>query len=756
MMLDILRDIIEKCSYSNELPEFLDIIVHEINTILKIEASAIFLLDKKSNNYILAAQNGFKLNIIKPIVIPKDSGLIGLIGNKKEVINLEKAISHPSYLFLKDLNEDTFNGFLGAPIIHQDTVLGVIIMEHKTTQKFTSLEESFLITLAAHLANIISNTKFSESLNNIFQEVRADNKQSYNGITGCPGIAIGKALILHDLEEMGKIPDKKIAKNKITYEIKKFKKAIEISKQEIIELTESFKDTLPKNEFNLFSAYLTILDEDFLLNETIDEIRNGNWAKGALKKTIFHHIAKISAIEDEYLKERANDLADLGKKILSNLDDNPKYQKINSRQTILVGKKLTITDLANVNYKKLKGIISCDSSYNSHITILARALNIPAIINVDGLNLSSIENKNLILDAHNGTIYISPDRNIINKYNKVINADKELYERLKKYNKYKTKTKDGVEFKVLANSNLLTDIEKAKESNPYGVGLYRSEIPFLISNSIPNENEQLKIYLQVLKTFHPKKVTIRVLDIGGDKSLPYLPIKEDNPYLGWRGIRILLDHPEIFTVQLKALLKANYKLNNLKIMLSMVSSETEVIKSIDIIKKVYRDLKNEMPYLKLPPIGILLEVPSLLYELNDILDYIDFVSVGTNDLIQYLYAVDRNNNNVQHLYNPFNPGVLRALNQIAKICNKKNKSIGICGEIAADPLCLLYLIAMGYKNLSVNYQSINKIKLIIKTVSHSDAKKLLAKILKYKDSQKIKKALILELQKLKLDEFLRI
>ena len=755
-MLNVLRRIIEKTSSLNKLSEVVTTIVIELTKALKFDAAAIFLLDVNTKNYILTAQKGFNSNLSLQgqIKLSKDTKLVNLLGRTKKIVNLEQAKFFDDYLYINEANKKKYNAFLGTPIIHQKELLGFIIIREKTIRKFSKDEEALLITISNHLSSIITNNKISNNNLPVHNQENIENTK-IDGISGSPGITIGRALILHDTNNIGEIKEKKILKKEIKSEISKFKLAIQKSKTEIQDLTNSLKGILSENEFNLFDAYFKILDEDILMEETINEIKKGNWAKGALKNTIFTHIKKITAIEDEYLQERATDIADLCKRILYHLKDDTVYKRLSTKNTILVGNQVTVSDLALVEHKNLKGIVSCSSSHNSHIAILTRALNIPAVIGINNLNIFLLENKNLILDGYNGDLYISPKRSIIDKFNKRIKEEQKLDLNLNKLNKYKAKTLDNVEFNLLANTNLLTDIKRTKLYNPCGIGLYRSEMPFIISNKIPNENEQLKIYRTLLESFHPKPVTIRILDIGGDKSLPYLHIKEDNPYLGWRGIRIMLDHPEIFIIQIKALLKANHKLNNLQIMLPMISSEEEVLKSINLIQEIYNNIKLTMDSIKLPKIGILLEVPSVIYQLPYIIKKIDFISVGTNDLIQYLFAVDRNNNKVANLYDPLNPSVIIVLNKIAQICKKAGKPFGICGEIATDPLFVILLIAMEYKNLSMNISSINKIKYLIRNIKLSDAKKLLKKILRYNNSIKIKKALILELQKQNLDSLIK-
>lgn len=330
---------------------------------------------------------------------------------------------------------------------------------------------------------------------------------------------------------------------------------------------------------------------------------------------------------------------------------------------------------------------------------------------------------------------------MLKEFKRLAQEEKELYAGLDELRELRAQTPDGKRIHLCVNTGLMADIRAANQVGAEGVGLYRSEVPFMMRDRFPGEEEQYLIYRQLLENFAPRPVTIRTLDAGGDKRLPYLPVTEDNPSLGWRGIRITLDHPEIFLVQLRAMLKANHGLGNLRVLFPMISSVAEIEESLRLLKQAYREMKDEGICDKFPLTGAMIEVPSAIYQVEDFLKYVDFLSIGSNDLVQYLLAVDRNNAIIASMYDPLHPAVLRAIKYVVEKCQEAGKPVSICGEMAGEPLAVILLIALGIETLSMSAHSLPRVKWVIRNFSLTRAQQILKEVLVMQHAHEIRKHL---------------
>jgi len=347
---------------------------------------------------------------------------------------------------------------------------------------------------------------------------------------------------------------------------------------------------------------------------------------------------------------------------------------------------------------------------------------------VKDLPVGRLEGQTLIADGYRGDVYVNPTPLLRDEFVRLQVEESELVEGLKEIAGLPSVTPDGVVVPLYLNTGLISETEPAAYSHCDGVGLYRTEIPFLIREKFPGEEEQLRIYRQSLEAFAPRPVTLRTLDIGGDKMLPYFPVYEDNPFLGWRGIRITLDHPEIFLTQLRAMLRASVGLDNLNILLPMVSTTTELDLAITFINQAINELIEEGEKIHRPPIGVMIEVPSAVYQIRAMAKRVDFFSIGTNDLTQYLLAVDRNNPRVANLYQSLHPAVLRAVQQVVGDAHQLGKPVSVCGEMAGDPAAVLALLGLGVDSLSMSVSSLPRVKWVIRSFSQQEARELLEQV----------------------------
>tara|TARA_R110000772_G_scaffold125313_1_gene231974 strand:- start:665 stop:2089 length:1425 start_codon:yes stop_codon:yes gene_type:complete len=450
------------------------------------------------------------------------------------------------------------------------------------------------------------------------------------------------------------------------------------------------------------------------------------------------HIRTFEMMEDAYFKERATDIKDLGRRVLAYLQTSDVEPAEYPDKTILVGEELTASMLGEVPREKLVGMVSVRGSSNSHVAILARAMGIPTVMGAADLPYTQIENANLIVDGYSGYVHYNPSAEVYEHFRSVSEEDQVLTQGLEALRDLQSETLDGHRMPLWVNTGLMADVARSLDRGAEGVGLYRTEIPFLLRERFPSEEEQRAIYREQLIAFAPLPVTMRTLDIGGDKALPYFPIEEENPFLGWRGIRVTLDHPEIFLVQVRAMLKASEGLNNLRIMLPMISNVQEVDEALELVRRAYEELVEDGWDITLPPIGVMVEVPAAVYQARQLARRVDFLSVGSNDLTQYLLAVDRNNTRVADLYHAYHPAVLNSLQQVVDAAHAEGKPVGICGELAGDPAAVLLLMAMGYDMLSMNDNSLLRVKAVIRSCRFDDLEGLLGAAMQVDTADEVK------------------
>jgi phosphotransferase system enzyme I (PtsP) len=364
-------------------------------------------------------------------------------------------------------------------------------------------------------------------------------------------------------------------------------------------------------------------------------------------------------------------------------------------------------------------------------------MGIPTIMGAVDLPLTRIDGRELILDGYSGRIYVQPSKKLLTAYSDIVRCEQEQATELEALKDLPAETTDGFVMPLWVNTGLVADVARSLDRGAEGIGLYRTEVPFMIREFFPSEQEQADTYRKQIEAFSPRPVTMRTLDIGGDKALPYFPINEENPFLGWRGIRVTLDHPEIFLVQVRAMLKAGEGYDNLRIMLPMVTSVGEVEDASRQIDRAVRELQDEGYAIKRPLVGVMVEVPAAVYQVRRFARRVDFISVGSNDLTQYLLAVDRNNPRVAGLYVSYHPAVLKALQHIAREAHKEDVTVSICGEVASEPGGALLLMAMGYDVLSMNATNLPKVKSAIRSVSKQDADLLLKEVMAMDDADRI-------------------
>ena len=725
-MLETLRQIVQEVNAAEGLDDALEIIVRRVREAMGTEVCSVYMRDNGSGRFIFRATEGLNREQVGVASLAPGEGLVGLVAEREEPVNLENAENHPSFQFLPDLGEERYHAFLGVPIIHQRDVLGVLIVQQTDRRRFDESDEAFLVTMSAQLAGVIAHAQVTGAVR---EDLSAGEgvPAKISGVPGAPGIAIGTAVVVSPSADLYAVPQRPAQDRR--QELRAFREALQSVREDIEAVAANLGSELSPEDHALFDVYLGILDDSAIGVEVVSRIKAGQWAQGALSQVMIEHIRHFERMEHSYLKERAVDVKDLGTRVLAYLQAADKEERTFPDNTILVGEELTASSLGEIARDKLVGLISVKGSGNSHVAILARAMGVPTVMGAVDLPYTRLQDREVVIDGYNGTVHLNPLPEVKQRFQQIVDEDRALSKDLESLRDLPCETLDGHRLPLWVNTGLMADVARSIEQGAEGVGLYRTEVPFLLRDRFPSEEEQRQIYRNQLEAFSPRPVTMRTLDIGGDKALPYFPIEEDNPFLGWRGIRVTLDHPEIFLAQIRAMLKANEGLGNLRIMLPMVCNVAELDEALELIRRSHREVVQEGVDGELPPIGVMVEVPAAVYQARAMARRVNFMSVGSNDLTQYLLAVDRNNARVADLYHSLHPAVLQALAAVAESSRAENVPIGICGELAGDPEGAVLLLAMGYDILSMNATSLPKVKKALRNVNVGEAQDLLREVM---------------------------
>ena len=729
-MLTRLREIVEKVAMAASLPEALELLVKETCQAMHTDVCSIYLADIPHRCFYLMATKGLKKPKGRAVSLSFDEGVVGEVGRLSELINLADIREHPNFTYLPQVKEDDLRAFLGVPIVYRRQLLGVLVVQQKERRLFNESEESFMVTLATQLGAILSQVQTK----GLFGQYRQSRIKALSVSTG--------VVMAYGWQEMSQPTLDHVFKASaldIKSELNRLMVALEDATSECRRFSKRFMANSQKESAAIFDLYSHLLNDPQLRQKMTGVIQQGYVAEWAVKVVIEKFSAQFSSLKDSYMRERASDLKALGQRLLFHLDDDLSTTNTWPDRFILVADELSANLLAELPEQQLAGVIVRDGATHSHSAILVRAMGIPAIMGAD-IQPELLHNRMLILDGYRGEIFIEPEPFIMQEYRQIIDEERVLSQLAEEQLEQQAVLKNGESISVQLNAGLSIKYEQRISVGIDGVGLYRTEIPFMLQSGFPSEDEQKNRYREILSFFPNKPVVLRALDIGADKQLPYMPINEENPCLGWRGIRILLDQPEIFLIQLRAMLKANLEFKNLKILLPMVTSIDEIEEAKALLLRACAEVSREMKCeCTLPPVGIMLEVPSLVFMLPQLAHRVDFISIGTNDLTQYLLAVDRNNTHVALLYDNLHPALLRSLNIIALECQRYQLPVSVCGEMAGTPMGALLLIGLGFRQLSMSGRSLPRVKYLLRHLDPAILQPFMQQVLKAETAIEIKK-----------------
>ncbi|NOI64774.1 phosphoenolpyruvate--protein phosphotransferase [Vibrio sp. 99-8-1] len=745
-MLTQLRDIVEKVSKLDDVHQALKLLVQETCKAVQTECCTVYLANDEKNRLELMATQGLKVKK-RHFFVKYQDGLVGLVRRNAEPLNLAEAAKHPEFKLFPQLGEEIYNSFLGTPIIYRKQVLGVLVIQQQSPRLFNEMEESFLVTLAAQIAVIIAHAQGQGQwlLNKKRTEI-------ITGIGASPGVAVGEFWWDNTQPELSDVYPASALD--VSQEQEWLMLAIENAIADFRRMRKKLDSELNKDALAIFDLFTHLLNDPMLRADLKDQINKGDRADWALRQVVEAYSNRFAKMSDVYMRERAQDIRELGQRLLYFLHNSEVSTLELQQPIILVVRELTASLLAGIPKEKLLAVVSLEGAANSHAAILSRALGVPAIMGAT-FTPESIQGKRGIVNGYSGEIVVEPNKTLLKEYISLQQEEHELSELVEGEISQAACTKDNCQVEVLLNAGLSADANIAINKGVDGVGLYRTEISFLLQHGFPSEEEQASRYRSILSSYPDKKVVMRTLDIGGDKPLPYLPIEEDNPFLGWRGIRFTLDHPDIFLVQLRAMLKASVGIDNLRILLPMIASCQELDDALLLLNQAYIEVKKIEPKVVRPEVGIMVEVPSMLYLLPLLANKVDYVSVGSNDLTQYLLAVDRNNARVASIYEPIHPAVIMALKQIQQTCQQYRLPVSVCGELAGDPIGALLLVGLGYRSLSMNTANVARVKYLLRKVDSKQLETLTAKALGQPYSSEIYKMMVEYLESKQLAGFVR-
>ena len=724
-LTSVIRDVALVESPAEQVRQLVD----SVSRAIGVDVCSLYREDD-SGTMVLLASHG--LVATQPVEIPAGKGLVGLVARSRHVINIEDAPRHPDYLYLPQTREERFRSFCGAPLVRFGRVVGVLVVQRAEPCRLSDEHEAFLTTLAAHLALLVDGMippARPASLINVRVE----------GVTGAPGIGIGTAKLCNSgtLDDVGDSPCEDADE-----EIAQWRQLVDDTRRTIRAEQASLGSRLAQSVAGIFDAHHMLLSDPALSERVEAEIRAGHALPSAVKTSIRHFADVFLELDDPYLKARHEDIRHLGDKL---------YQVWRGGHTlegaldalagpvVLAGPQISASDIAAVPPGSLAGIVCFEGSALSHTAVLANALGIPAVMGAGELRGLS-PGERMVVDGNVGQIIRNPGDAVVREFQQLMRRAQSFVAQLEELRDLPATTRDGVRIHLLTNTGLLADIMPGIRNGAEGVGLYRTEIPFMVRQSFPTEDEQVAVYRKVFEAYRGKPVYVRTLDIGADKQLPYFPLgHEDNPALGWRGIRFTLDNIQLLMTQVRAIIRAAQGDEQVRILLPMISSTSELIAFRQLLDDACQQLREEGCALCRPRVGAMLEVPAAISQLWLWRDRIDFISIGSNDLSQYLLALDRNNARVAKRYDHVHPGVLNEIQRIVGIAGQCRLPLSLCGEMASDPVAVLLLIGMGIRTLSTSSAQLPRMKWLIRSVSLTQAEALLERALQQDSVEAIRR-----------------
>ncbi|MDB5103414.1 MAG: domain phosphoenolpyruvate--protein phosphotransferase PtsP [Fibrobacteres bacterium] len=729
--LEIIRSVAQTMQESVSTRPALEAVVKLISEKMEVDVCSIYLYQGENNRLRLAASEGLNRENLSDVTMSPGEGLTGYVFSRGEIVNIANPSDDKRNKHFPTLGEDRLKNFLGIPIPPASKWgAGVITLQSTEGVPFSPMVEDLAYTLAAQLGTLLENRSLrsvSPMPGNPEAEAPKEAPPFVRAQVAVGGIADGRAVILKTHQIWDTIIFAECQDPGV--EIQLLQQALELARQESQWLKKRAGELFAELDARIFEAHELMLTDEHYIGLIESHIRENLAAPFAVKLATREIIKSMLDTGNVLLSSRAADLRDVGLRILNALGEAKQSTAVHDQAedgNIVAAVELLPSDLIYLSTRKILGILCETGGLTSHAAILARSLGIPCFMGIPGLTGYLQNNTRVIMDGNTGLIYINPDAHIQREYSRLL---EDLGTRMLAVPSFESVTRDGERIHLSGNLSLISDLELMEQYGIEGVGLYRSEFFFMIRSSFPDEETQFEIYRRVLERCGAHGATFRLLDVGGDKPLKYFDWgKEENPSLGWRSIRMLISRPDILRPHLRALLRTA-QLGEFRLVIPMLSMITEfrVLKAE--IQAVLNELEAEAGHsLRMPPIGAMIEIPSAMMQIRDFAAEADFLSIGTNDMIQYLFAIDRGNERVASYYQPFHPALIQALMRIAAAGRDAGKSVTVCGEMASDPQALPIFLALGITHLSIAPAAADAIRTALRCLSVKECKRLLGKI----------------------------
>jgi phosphotransferase system enzyme I (PtsP) len=658
----------------------------------------------------LYATEGLNRDAVHHTVLRSDEGLVGLVSTQATAINLSNAQAHPAFSFRPETGEEIYHSFLGVPILRSGNTLGVLVVQNRARRTYSEEEVEALQTTAMVLAEMIASGELS-ALAVPGAEPAARRSLHLSGTALSEGIALGH-VVLHE----PRVVVTNYIADDIPKELKHLGGAVEALRTDLDQLLEHGDMADGGEHRDVLEAYRMFAHDRGWVHKLEEAVMTGLTAEAAVERVQSDTRARMLRQTDPYLRERLHDLDDLANRLMRQLtgrDHAPSRDNL-PENAIVVARSMGPAALLDYDRKRLRGLILEEGGPHSHVAIVARALGIAAVGEIDNATGMADTGDAVIVDGSAGDLHLRPLPDMEAAYAERVRLRARRQQQYQALRDLPCVTKDGEPITLLINAGLSVDLPHITDTGAAGIGLFRTELQFMVAPNFPRATEQYSLYRAVLDAADNKPVTFRTLDIGGDKVLPYMRnVEEENPALGWRAIRLGLDRPALLRTQLRALLRAAGG-RSLKIMFPMIAAVSEFDQARQLVERELTHLRRHGH--KLPDeveVGSMVEVPSLLYQLDELLERADFLSVGSNDLMQFLYAIDRGNPRVSSRFDTLSAPVLRALKDIADKCRAHGKPVTVCGELASQPIGALALAALGYRSLSLTPSAVGPVKAML-------------------------------------------
>ncbi|MDP3895407.1 MAG: phosphoenolpyruvate--protein phosphotransferase, partial [Mesorhizobium sp.] len=706
----LLRRLRELMAEALEPQERLDRIVREIARNMVAEVCSLYVL-RADSVLELYATEGLNPGSVHLAQLRLGQGLVGTIAASARALNLSDAQNHPAFAYLPETGEEIYNSFLGVPVLRAGRTLGVLVVQNKTMRNYREDEVEALETVAMVIAEMIATGDLSR-LTRPGMELDLSRPASFTGVSFNEGVGLGH-VVLHE----PRIVVTNLFNEDIEDELKRLDTSIGTLRLSIDDMMSRREVAFEGEHRAVLEAYRMFAHDRGWVRRLEEAIRNGLSAEAAVEKVQSDMRARMTHMTDPYLRERMSDFDDLANRLLGQLMGRgvEEIAAALPKDAIIVARSMGAAELLDYPRDKLRGLVLEDGSVTSHVVIVARAMNIPVAGQAKGVVSMSENGDAIIVDGENGKVHLRPQPDVEAAYAEKVRFRARRQELYRELRNRPSVSKDGVHVDLMMNAGLAVDLPQLAEAGAAGIGLFRTELQFMVASTFPRAEAQERLYRDVLDAARDKPVTFRTIDIGGDKVLPYFrgTAPEENPALGWRAIRLTLDRPGLLRTQVRALLRAAGG-RELRIMLPMVTELGEILQAREIIDREVRHLSRHGHLLPTTlKLGAMLEVPSLLWQLDELMQAVDFVSVGSNDLFQFVMATDRGNALLSDRFDPLSVPFLRVLKQIVDAGERAGTPVTLCGELAGRAISAMALVGLGYRSISMSAAAIGPVKAML-------------------------------------------